>query len=407
MDADEKTQFESEDIASDPNAEESAKSQELSVNDTTPPQKNRIVNRDSNIELLRILCMFLIVAHHIIVHGGLLKNADGNIAKLICGGIFIPGGKIGFDCFIFISTWFLTQKSFSGNRYIKVALEIIFYNILGMVLAATLNNGLIAPITWRNWLGCFLPLFGISHGFAIYYLIFLIILPFLQKATEKMSKINIISIIILLFMMQLGSSIIAKIIDYNYKEFTDVTTGLITFIIIYFISAYLQKWPLKITDKKIVMVAVFALIWIIVTAANILSAKYPDNTAFTLILAFLGGEISPLNILAGLCLFFLFKNIKLKKIKAINFIASHTFGVLLLHDHNYFRYVIWERIFGVSKVYPANALIQLAYTLIVALIVFAAGILIDILREFALEKPITKTKLYNKACGLLEKCFKF
>ena len=66
-----------------------------------------------------------------------------------------------------------------------------------------------------------------------------------------------------------------------------------------------------------------------------------------------------------------------------------------MHDHNYFRYIIWERIFGVSKVYPAGALIQLAYTIIVALIVFAAGVLIDIIREYLLEKPLTKTKLYS------------
>ena len=41
MYADEKTQFESEKIASEPNAEESAKSQELSVNDTTPPPEKQ------------------------------------------------------------------------------------------------------------------------------------------------------------------------------------------------------------------------------------------------------------------------------------------------------------------------------------------------------------------------------
>lgn len=406
MDSNKTTQIEN---LNDLNAEEKTQLQDCISRDyTTPPHKEtRLDTRDSSIELLRILSMLMIVAHHIVLHGGILDNSGGNIAKLICGGIFIPGGKIGFDCFIFISAWFMSSKAFSGNRYIKIALETIFYNILGMALAALINNGLIAPITWQNWIGCFLPLFGISHGFAIYYLIFLIILPFLQKATENMSKINIISIVILLFMMQLGSSIIAKLIDFDYKQFTDVTIGLTTFIIIYFLSVYLHKYPLKITDSKLIMSVVFILIWIIFATVNILSEKYPENNIFSLIYAVIGSEISPLNIIAGICIFFLFKNIRIKNIKAINFIASHTFGILLLHDHNYFRYIIWERVFGVSKVYPANALIQLAYTIIVALIVFAAGVLIDIIREYLLEKPLTKTKLYSKACDLLEKCFKF
>ncbi len=406
MERNEAAQAESVSRTENLNTDESLNEQDRTIN-LTPPQKNRLDTRDTSIELLRILSMFMIVAHHIVLHGGIIDNSGGNIAKLICGGIFIPGGKIGFDCFIFISAWFMAGKPFSGSRYIKIVLETVFYNLLGMALAALLNNGLIAPITWRNWLGCFLPLFGISHGFAIYYLLFLIILPFLQKAAEKMSRLNIISIIILLFMMQLGSSIIAKIIDFDYEQFTDVTIGLTTFIIIYFLSVYLHKYPLKITDSKLIMSGIFILIWIIFAAVNILSEKYPENKILSLIFAVIGSEISPLNIIAGICIFFLFKNIKIKNIKPINFIASHTFGILLLHDHNYFRYIIWERIFGVSKVYPAGALIQLAYTIIVALIVFAAGVLIDIIREYLLEKPLTKTKLYLKACYLLEKCFKF
>ena len=406
MERNETTQAESVSETENLNTAESLNEQNSTVNLTTP-RENRLDTRDSGIELLRILSMFMIVAHHIVLHGGIIDNFGGNIAKLICGGLFIPGGKIGFDCFIFISAWFMASKPFRGNRYIKIALETVFYNILGMALAALLNNGLIAPITWRNWLGCFLPLFGITHGFAICYLIFLIILPFLQKATEKMTKLNIISIIILLFMMQIGSSIIAKAIDFDYKQFNDVTIGLTTFIIIYFLSVYLHKYPLKITDNKIIMSVVFVVVWLIFASVFVLSKKYPDTQIFNLMYTVIGNEISPLNMIAGICIFFLFKNIKIKNIKAINFIASHTFGVLLLHDHNYFRYIIWERVFGVSKVYPANALIQLAYTIIVALIVFAAGVVIDIIREYLLEKPLAKTKLYSKACNLLEKCFKF
>ena len=38
--------------------------------------------------------------------------------------------------------------------------------------------------------------------------------------------------------------------------------------------------------------------------------------------------------------------------------------------------------------------------------IFAAGIAVDTLREYALEKPIQKTKIYSKACGFMESCFK-
>lgn len=157
---------------------------DLEVQDKQPSTTNdRIDRRDSNIELLRIVSMLMIIAHHLVYHGNIMEHVSGNTLSLILNGIFLPGGKIAYDCFIFISAWFIVQKPFSGNRYLKIALEVIFYNIVGMALATLLNGGMIEPITWRNWLGCFLPIFGISHGFAVYYLIFLIILPILQKMT--------------------------------------------------------------------------------------------------------------------------------------------------------------------------------------------------------------------------------
>lgn len=96
----------------------------------------------------------------------------------------------------------------------------------------------------------------------------------------------------------------------------------------------------------------------------------------------------------------------MKKIKAINVIASHTFGVLLLHDHSYFRYIMWERVFCISKIYASAAYIQLLYTIVVTIVVLVAGTLVDILRVQLLEKPLSKTKLYRKTCTILEKCFK-
>lgn len=380
---------------------------DLEVQDKQPSTTNdRIDRRDSNIELLRIVSMLMIIAHHLVYHGNIMEHVSGNTLSLILNGIFLPGGKIAYDCFIFISAWYIVQKPFSGNRYLKIALEVIFYNIVGMALATLLNGGMIEPITWRNWLGCFLPIFGISHGFAVYYLIFLIILPILQKMTggEDVSKLNLIMLAILFMMMDFGSKIVNYVIDYD--GFADLTSGLSVFVIIYLMSVYLQKWPINFFQKKFLVATVFVGIWACIAIVDILSFRYQDKKFLLLIQAAVSGETSPLNILAGACLFFFFKNIKMKKIKAINVIASHTFGVLLLHDHSYFRYIMWERVFCISKIYASAAYIQLLYTIVVTIVVLVAGTLVDILRVQLLEKPMSKTKLYRKTCTILEKCFK-
>ena len=159
------------------------------------------------------------------------------------GGVFLPGGKIGYDCFIIITAWFCIGKKFKGNRLIKIALEVIFYNIVGMTLATILNNGLTDPITVRNWIGCFFPIFGISHGFAVYYMIFLMILPLLNTVSERMSKRNIQAIIVLAFLMQIWAKVFGSLID--FKPFVDLDNGLFTFIILYFSIVYIKNIRLK------------------------------------------------------------------------------------------------------------------------------------------------------------------
>ena len=52
----------------------------------------RIATRVSNIELLRILCMVMIVAHHLFLHGGIFEHSSENIANLL-GGYFCPAEK--------------------------------------------------------------------------------------------------------------------------------------------------------------------------------------------------------------------------------------------------------------------------------------------------------------------------
>lgn len=364
----------------------------------------RISFRDSNIELLRILCMAMIVAHHLFAHGCIFEQSGSNMPNLLWGGVLLPGGKIGYDCFIIITAWFCTGKEFKGSRLMKIALEVVFYNLVGIILAEILNNGQIEPITMRNWLGCFFPVFGISHGFAVYYMIFLMILPLLNTVSERMSKRNIQAIIVLMFMMQIGAKVLSVIIDYS--TFVDLDNGMFTFIILYFAVVYVKRWPVKIVEKRYILVLAFLVIWLFNAFANIFSLLYPEMSILKMALIVINHDVSPLNMIAGFCMFFFFKGLSIKHSSIINFTASHTFGILLLHDHNYFRYVIWERVFFVENFYDADLPILIAYTAAVVIAIFAVGIIVDTVREYLLEKPITKTKIYLKACSGLERCFK-
>lgn len=87
--------------------------------------------RQSSIELLRILTMVMIVAHHFSVHG----NFDFPINTITINRLWIQfiqiGGKIGVDVFVLISGYFLiTSSSVKPNRIIKIWLQMFTYSIL-------------------------------------------------------------------------------------------------------------------------------------------------------------------------------------------------------------------------------------------------------------------------------------
>ena len=138
---------------------------------------------------------------------------------------------------------------------------------------------------------------------------------------------------------------------------------------------------------------------------DILSVKYPEAKLFSRATMVLNDDVSPLNMIAAFCLFFLFKSLKISHKNFINFVASHTFGILLLHDHNYFRYIIWDRVFNVENFYGVNIFILIAYTISVVLILFTIGILIDVIREYVIERPVLKTNWYSTMGKALESCF--
>ena len=75
-------------------------------------------NRNSNIELLRMICMFVIILHHYVLYGGALEQPAS--INLIIANLFYIGGKFGANCFMAISAYFLIDSKFKVQKVISV-----------------------------------------------------------------------------------------------------------------------------------------------------------------------------------------------------------------------------------------------------------------------------------------------
>lgn len=88
--------------------------------------------RNSNIELYRIIVMFMIVAHHYLVNSGLIQVIENEplTAKSAFFYVFGMWGKTGINCFVLITGYFMCRSKITLRKFLKLFLQIEFYNIV-------------------------------------------------------------------------------------------------------------------------------------------------------------------------------------------------------------------------------------------------------------------------------------
>ena len=98
-------------------------------------------------------------------------------------------------------------------------------------------------------------------------------------------------------------------------------------------------------------------------------------------------ELQSLPMLAIAVLLFLgFTRLRMKHSRVINFIASMTFGIYLIHEDQSFRYFLWRTLLDNASMADSNMLIP--YSVAVIVCVFIACAAIELMRQVILEKPL-------------------
>lgn len=338
-------------------------------------------NRNSTIELLRVFCMFMLILHHMCVHGDLLNITNGINKKIVL--FFIPFGKIAFCCFLAISMFYLTEQTFRMKKFISTWLLVFFYNIVFTIIAMSI----VKTFFVKSFFASFFPILGNSHGFASAYLAFYLMLPFLHIVSSKISTMQLQYLVIILVVFQCGSKIMGGITDY----YQNLGSELSLFVFCYFFQLYLKKRDLRILKSKGCLILIIVITYLLRLGIDIFR---PQKTLFKILynisLSVVGDESGILNIMAGFALFYLFKGLKETNIPFVNLVASATFPVLLIHDHNVLRPIIWNNIFDVQRYSQSNIL--LIRMLLIAFIIYIVGFVIEIIRKNISNKFILNNK---------------
>lgn len=272
----------------------------------------------------------------------------------------------------------MCNQNITRKKFFKLLSEVLFYNIV--IYCIFVISGY-EVFSIKSFIKNIWPISEVSNGFVSGFLIFYLLIPYLNILIKNMNKVQYMFLLsILLSVYTLLPSLLKIKVVMNYVTW---------FSIIYLIAAYIRVYPEKIYDKKKlwqilslvtvllswVSVVVFVYIAVIAKKKDIIYAAYFWVNDSNRILA----------LVTAISVFMYFKNLNIPYNKFLNNIAACTFGVLLIHaNSDTMRQWLWKDMLNNVGMYGNK--FEFIHLLVSVISIYCICTLIDSLRIRFLEK---------------------
>lgn len=348
--------------------------------------------RESNLELLRILAMFCIVLHHLIVHGirnvGYLPYSfeeiclDKQIPLIFLNALTV----VSVNCYVLISGYFGIHPT--KKKLWNLFSICVFYSVGHYFVYAFLNN----TFPLRPFISSLFP-FSHNQGlwFVTCYIGLFLISPLLNAAVSCLNEkkesdwLKVLS----------GLAIITFYFGYLWRtELNYDGYNLVNFIFLYMIGRYLKvknNFFRKIL-KRSYMIGTYIICTLITASLGIFLLVYKESADYIFYWAWRYN--SPIVILGSIALFLFFNSLTICN-KWINFIAASTFSVYLIHENYHVKYLIYDKVGELLS--KMNIIIMILYLIVFAMIILTGGIIIDFVRRCLVDK------LFKRMCKHLNR----
>lgn len=337
--------------------------------------------RDSSIELFRIITMFMIVAHHYIVNFGVIGEiTQANVLSV--NGLFSLlwgwGGKTGINCFVLITGYFMCKSNITLKKFLKLIFEVEFYGIV--IYSIFLMSGY-ESFSLKSFVKAVIPIYGIGTSFTSSYLVFLCFIPFLNILIKAMNEKQHRNLLI-------TSLIIGSLLQ-TFLMAPSAFTYVGWFMVIYFIGSYIRLYRQELFNNRKVWTIAAAISLLLSLASVVAGAfvfyKFGKNASYY----FVADSNKVLAVITSVSLFVFFKNHKINYNPVINTIAASTFGVFLIHTRgDRMRQWLWKDTLKNVGAFHTDTFIIHAVVSVLAIYIICT--LIDIARIYLLEKPLFK-----------------
>lgn len=349
--------------------------------------KNISGGRQSNFELLRIVCMIGIIASHYVTQSDAIEITTG--ANLLICLLANIGGKFGVNCFVIITSWFLVDKVQNFKSVLLTWFTVFVYQLSVSILSYVFGIGDSSLFVIAK---SALPVLGNLNWYVSAYFVFIMLIPFVKIMLYNLSRLQFITLFITLT--------IANVIGPYIFEIQDFTTSPLFFIYI-FIAVYgVKKYDflkLKVNTSTFVIVSCIFFMIIMQYVYRVYHVEYSivfNSTAM----------YSPFQILLSAAVFTIFKNLNIKNNKLINSIAKHTFSVFVIHTVYPIRYnFLWKNLLHVQNWYYSKYF--LLHLIVSVVAIYICCLIVDAFVTKLVFKPVSNNNYFLKFANYIHSRF--
>lgn len=354
--------------------------------------------RDSGIESLKILAMFIIVISHTVLRLSDSQNNLGtadwyNVAhattdvKTVILLIFRHFGVLGNSIFFICSAWFLLKSPGCEKRkWFFMLIEIWTVSLIILFIAFPILHG---GISNGIMIKSLFPTLFANNWYMTCYLLFYPIHPFLNWVIKRMDQVMLFRATGGLALLYIGFSFINK--DFFFPS------RLILWVTLYFVVAYMRSYLGDFSDNTAENLVMFG-----AGAAGFIGMTLATEV-LGLHMAFMSEKMlywargcNPFLLCMSLAMFNIARNICFRN-KFVNYISSLSLLIYIIHDNlilrTYFWPAVWRHIY---KTYRYSNII--AWVFLLAVLLFLFGTIFAIIYERILQNLIKRASnsLYDK-----------
>ena len=355
----------------------------MRVNEHSP------VCRDSSIELLRILMMFLVVSHHYVVNSGVSQLLLDSQKPLNVVFISLWGawGKMAINVFVLITGYFMCTQDLTARRFLKIFLEYMFYAVVIFFVLSLLG---FESFSFRRMANvCFDMFSTVDIYFTASFMWFYLGIPIYNRLLSAISQREHLSMTIGLLLM--------FVIPSTFFRNGNVFHHVFWYMTLYFVGAIIRRSPYrwmqnnKVCVPMLVMFVAVPSLFIITSSMRLIGGIWRMRAIFMI------NESNRLfAFLIGLFIFLVFKNYRVPQSRVINTVAQTMFGVLCIHaSSDAMRKLLWQDIFNVVGILNCSFVYVVCHAVSCTLIIMIVCGGIDLLRCKFLEKPLFN-KLFSR-----------